>query len=150
VQVVVGGDPGDGAEGRLATLPQQRPFSFVRGDPDGAGAVRATHLVDQRSRGVDAGRQTVDLDQEHGRGVTREPACTKSSTALGDLGVHHLQSGGDQAGGDDPRHGSGRRLDRGEVEQQVRTAGGSGVSRTAIRVAIPIVPSLPTNAPRRS
>ena len=32
----------------------------------------------------------------------------------------------------------------------VRTAGGSGVSRTAIRVAMPAVPSLPTNAPRRS
>ena len=32
----------------------------------------------------------------------------------------------------------------------VRMAGGLGVSRTAMRVATPIVPSLPTNAPRRS
>ena len=32
----------------------------------------------------------------------------------------------------------------------VRTAGGFGVRRTAMRVAMPSVPSLPTNAPRRS
>ena len=32
----------------------------------------------------------------------------------------------------------------------MRTAGGFGVSRTAICVAMPSVPSLPTNAPRRS
>jgi hypothetical protein len=33
---------------------------------------------------------------------------------------------------------------------RVRTAGGTGVRRTAMRAAIPMVPSLPTNAPRRS
>ena len=39
----------------------------------------------------------------------------------------------------------------GEVEQQRADApAGSGVSRTAIRVAMPIVPSLPTKQPRRS
>ena len=32
----------------------------------------------------------------------------------------------------------------------VRTAGGSGVSRTQTLVAMPNIPSLPTNAPRRS
>ena len=32
----------------------------------------------------------------------------------------------------------------------VRTAGGLGVRRTQMRVAIPIVPSLPTKSPRRS
>ena len=32
----------------------------------------------------------------------------------------------------------------------VRTTGGSGVSRTAMRVAMPMVPSLPTKHPRRS
>ena len=32
----------------------------------------------------------------------------------------------------------------------VATAGGSGVRRTAIRVAMPIVPSEPTKQPRRS
>ena len=32
----------------------------------------------------------------------------------------------------------------------VRISGGSGMRRTAIRVAMPIVPSLPTNTPRRS
>ena len=32
----------------------------------------------------------------------------------------------------------------------MRTTGGSGVSRTAMRVAMPIVPSLPTKQPRRS
>ena len=32
----------------------------------------------------------------------------------------------------------------------VATAGGSGMSRTAIRVAMPIVPSEPTKQPRRS
>jgi hypothetical protein len=33
---------------------------------------------------------------------------------------------------------------------RVATTGASGVSRTAMRVAMPSVPSLPTNAPRRS
>ena len=33
---------------------------------------------------------------------------------------------------------------------RVRTAGGFGVSRTAMRVAMPSMPSPPTNAPRRS
>ena len=33
---------------------------------------------------------------------------------------------------------------------RVRTIGGSGVRRTAIRMAIPIVPSDPTKQPRRS
>ncbi len=34
--------------------------------------------------------------------------------------------------------------------RSVRTAGGSGRRRTAMRVAMPIVPSLPTKQPRRS
>ena len=33
---------------------------------------------------------------------------------------------------------------------RVRISGGSGMSRTAMRVAMPIVPSLPTKIPRRS
>ena len=36
------------------------------------------------------------------------------------------------------------------AHNMVATAGGSGVSRTATRVAIPIVPSEPTKQPRRS
>ncbi len=32
----------------------------------------------------------------------------------------------------------------------VTTAGGTGVRRTAMAVAMPMVPSLPTKAPRRS
>ena len=38
----------------------------------------------------------------------------------------------------------------GKSSSRVATAGGSGVSRTAMRVAMPSVPSLPTNTPRRS
>ena len=38
----------------------------------------------------------------------------------------------------------------GKSSSSVATAGGSGVRRTAMRVAMPRVPSLPTNAPRRS
>ena len=41
VQVVVRLDPGDGAERRLAALPQQRPLGVVGGDAHGAHAVVA-------------------------------------------------------------------------------------------------------------
>ena len=34
--------------------------------------------------------------------------------------------------------------------RRVRISGGSGISRTAMRVAMPMVPSLPTKIPRRS
>ncbi len=34
--------------------------------------------------------------------------------------------------------------------KSVRTAGGAGNSRTVTAVAMPMVPSLPTNTPRRS
>jgi hypothetical protein len=34
--------------------------------------------------------------------------------------------------------------------RSVRISGGSGMSRTAMRVAMPMVPSLPTKTPRRS
>ena len=80
-----------------------------------------------------------------------KPACTKSSTARVMRGVHHLDRGGHDAGGDDGAHGGGAVVDR----RRSRAAAcappaGSGVRRTAIRVAMPSVPSPPTNAPRRS
>ena len=53
VQVVVGGDAGDGAEGRLAPLPEQRPLGLVRGDAHGAcpvGPADLAHLLRGRVR----------------------------------------------------------------------------------------------------
>ena len=44
VEVVVGGDAGDGAERRLATLPPDRPFGRIDGQTDLAGSVPLTSL----------------------------------------------------------------------------------------------------------
>ena len=107
--------------------------------------------LDQVAARRHRGRQAVDLGQEHGRRLGREARVHEVLDRAGDALVHHLQRGGHEPGGDDARSppAAASRTD-GNPSSSVATAGGSGVSRTAIRVAMPSVPSLPTNAPRRS
>ena len=52
---------------------------------------------------VDASRQAVDLDEQHGGGVGRKAGVHVGLDHLDDGGVHHLQGGRDDAGGDDAR-----------------------------------------------
>ena len=118
VQVVVGGDAGDGAESRLAPLPQKGPLGVVGRHPHVAGAVLATDAVDDLGGRGHARGKPVHLDEQYGRRVTREAGVHEVLHRPRDLGVHHLEGGGDDAGGDDPRHGGGRVLDGGEIEQE--------------------------------
>ena len=66
----------------------------------------------------DAAVEPVDLDEQHRGGVAREARAHVVLDRAGDLGVHHLERGGHDPGGDDPAHGGGGVLDRREVEQQ--------------------------------
>ena len=78
VEVVVRLDAGDRAERRLATLPEQRALRRVGRDPDRARAVLAADPVDDRDRGLDAGRQPVELGEQHGLGVAGVAGAARS------------------------------------------------------------------------
>ena len=72
VQVVVGRDAGDRAERRLAALPQQRPLAPASAATRTLRAPCARPTpVDDRDRGLDAGGQPVELDEQHRLGVAR-------------------------------------------------------------------------------
>ena len=118
VQVVVGRDPGDRAERRLAALPEQRALGLVGRDAHGARTVRAADAADRVDLVRDAVGEAVDLDEQHRGGVARVARADVVLDRAGDLGVHHLERGGHDAGRDDPAHGGGGVLDRREVEQQ--------------------------------
>ena len=151
VQVVVRLDAGDGAERGLAALPQQRPLGLVRGDAHRAGTVGHADLDDALHVGFDTVGQTVDLDEQDRRGVDREPGVDVLLDRARAQLVHHLERRRHDAGGDDRAHGLRAVLDAGEVDAAAcAPPAGSGVRRTQTLVAMPHMPSLPTNAPRRS
>ena len=134
--------PSTAAPARRRRPPPARPGPRGRGRPRATGAGVGRHPVR-------AGRRPRPAAPRRRRSGSRRR--TKSSTACGDAGVHHLERGGHDPGGDDAAHASRPRRPRSsKSSSSVRTAGGSGVRRTATAVAMPIVPSLPTNAPRRS
>ena len=53
--------------------------------------------VDALDGVVDAGRQPVDLDEQHRRGVEREAGVHEVLDRRGDARVHHLERGGHDA-----------------------------------------------------
>ena len=119
VQVVVGRDAGDRAERRLAALPEQRPLRLVGRDPHRARAVGEPDRRGSASTcACDAAVEPVELDEQHGGGVARVARADEVLDRAGDLGVHHLERGGHDPGGDDPADGRGRVVDRDEVEEQ--------------------------------
>ena len=67
---------------------------------------------------ADPAGQPVELDQQHRGRVARVARAHVVLDRAGDLGVHHLERRGHDAGGDDPADGRGGVLDRREVEQQ--------------------------------
>ena len=97
VQVVVGLDPGDGAEGVLAALPDEGPLGLVGGHPHRARPVGQADLGHALHRILDAGLQAVDLDDEDGRGVGGEAGVDEGLHRPGDEGVHHLDRRGHDA-----------------------------------------------------
>ena len=151
VQVVVGRDAGDRAERRLAALPQQRALGVVGGDAD-ARPRRAR----ARSRGPPrpARRRRRRARRPRRAARLRHPAGTRrrrSPRPPGDPRVHHLERGRQHAARDRAASPSTAAASiESNAHSIVATAGGSGVSRTATRVAMPIVPSDPTKQPRRS
>ena len=150
VEVVVGQDPGDGTEGRLAAPPQRVALDVVGRHPDGPGAQRRGHGGDGFHVGRHPVRRSVELDQQHRGGV---PGIARTAEVLDhrrQATVHHLDRGRHDPGRDDVGDAGGGGIEVVEVTSMVRTVDGSGVSRTATAVAMPSVPSPPTNAPRRS
>ena len=85
-----------------------RPFQssgslgFVGGHPHRPRAVFAADPIHRVDLVGDAVGQPVDLDEEHRGGVARVPGADVVLDRPGDLGVHHLERGGHDAGGDDP------------------------------------------------
>ena len=69
VQVVIRLDAGDGANGRFAPLPQQRPLGIIGGDADGASAVGTGDVAHCLCVVLDPAGQSVDFDEQNCRGV---------------------------------------------------------------------------------
>ena len=86
---------------------------------DRARAARATsrHRVDL---GIHPALEAVELDEQHGGGIAGIAGADEVLDGARDLGVHHLERGGDDPGRDDPAHRRGGGVDRGEVEEQRR------------------------------
>ena len=79
-----------------------------------------------------------------------KPACTKSSTARV-IGASIISiAAGTMPAAMIALTVAAPSSTRSKSSSSVRTAGGFGVSRTPMRVAMPSMPSPPTNAPRRS
>ena len=113
--------------------PWARPISSIRSRPAATAAGRPSTSA-RRTAAASVGK----------------PACTKSSTArVMRWSIISSAAGTSPAAMTALTAAAASRTD-GNPSSRVATAGGTGVSRTAMRVAMPSVPSLPTNAPRRS
>ena len=141
----------------IAPKADLRPFhSSARsasscGDADGAHAVLVRDRDDPRHVGLEPVRQPDHLDQQRRRRVDRQPGvdvcldrdCRHSwsiiSTAAGTMPAAMM-----------PLTVAAPSSTVSKSISIVRTAGGFWVSLTQTAVAMPSMPSLPTNAPRRS
>ena len=106
---VVGADPADRRERRLAALPDQRPVGRVGGEPLLEGAVLVAQPLDLGVLLLDLDRGAVELDDEHGAGTVGVVAVHRRLGGLDRERVHHLDRGRHDAGGDD-RGGRGAGL----------------------------------------
>ncbi len=146
-------DPAHGAEGALAALPEPRTVGGAAARTDGARAVPSPVGARSTSRFGGHGLQvTVQLRSEarlRRRSDSRRREMDASTAAT------HARSIISSAAGTIPaammaETASLAPRSEGKSASNVRTLAGSGSSRTVIRVAMPNMPSLPTNSPARS
>ena len=94
-----------------------RPFhsrarsALVGRDSHRAGAVLASDRPDRLDLGRDARLEAVDLDEQHRGGVAGVAGADEVLDRPGDLGVHHLERGRDDARRDDAADRRAGRLD---------------------------------------
>ena len=150
---VVRADPADRGERRLAALPEQRPLGVVGRDADLERPAVAAERLDLRRtapRPRRAGPSSSTMSTAPG--ALRVAAVHRRLGRLDRERVHHLDRGRHDAGADDRRHRARPRRRWWRTRRAgVRTV--SGAARSAGRVtsvAMPSVPSEPTNAPSRS
>ena len=94
---VVGADPADRGEGRLAALPEQRPLGVVGGDPDLERAVRRRQCRSTCSNWSRPRPRPVQLDDQHRAGALGVAAVHRRLGRLDRQRVHHLDRGRDDA-----------------------------------------------------
>ena len=120
-----------------------------RGAAHVAGAARAQDGGHGGGLRLHRVRAAVELDQQHRGGVGGIAGGVDGRLDRRDARpVHHLQRRGHDAGADDRGDRLARLRARSEKSaSMVRTLAGIGSSRTAISVAMPNIPSLPTKRP---
>jgi hypothetical protein len=104
---VGGRDAAKGAKGGLAPLPQELALLGVTGHPHVARARLTAGLHDARGLLVHAGGDPVHLDEQRGGRVARVAAAEGVLDRLDREVIDHLHRGGNEAAGDDGRHGVG-------------------------------------------
>ena len=117
------GDLRDGAEGGLASLPQQRALGVVGGHTDRADGVRVRRGLDGGALRVDRRLRAVHLDDEDRGGVGRVAGVRERLGSDHDAVVHHLDGRRHDAARDDVGDRCGAVVDGREVEQH-RANGG--------------------------
>ena len=117
VEVVVGGDLSDGAEGGLSRLPQELPLNLIGGDADVECPVALGGGDDHIGLGDDSSRMTVDLGEEHRGGVHGQAGVDEVLHGADQRPIHHLQRRRHHTGGDHIRHRCGCARHLGETEQ---------------------------------
>jgi hypothetical protein len=98
---VVGRDAADGREGRLAPGPEAQAFGLVARDADAAGAGALEDTADALDFLGDFARRAVRFAEQDGGGVHVVTGFRERLDGADRRLVHHLQPGGNNAGGDD-------------------------------------------------
>ena len=118
MQVVVGRDLGDGAEGRLATFPEGGSFRLGCGEAHRCRIVGSADVSHSVSVAFDTTVEAFDLGQEHGGCIGRVASrCVVLHRCRHAL-IHDFEGGRDDTGSDDIAHGLGGVSDRREREQE--------------------------------
>ncbi len=99
--IVVGRDPADRGEGRLAAEPEALALGIAGADPDVAGAVLAGDAGDQLEQMVDLGGRAVQFADQQGLHIERIARMAERLGGVDRRAVHHLQAARDDAGRDD-------------------------------------------------
>ena len=104
---VVGRDAAHGGEGGFAALPDEAAFFGSEGEANLPGTVLFADGVGLGDLRSDLGGGAVEFDEQEGfaDGVV---GVDGGLGGLGGEAVHHLEGGGQHAGGDDVRDGLGR------------------------------------------